>query len=61
MDKLLSPNTLILLAYKERDAAERDFWTILKGKGIILEQLESITGVGGTPVEIWVGRKDFQE
>jgi len=58
VDRLLSPHTLILLAYKERDTAEREFWNMLKSKSIILEQLDSIAGVEGAPVEIWFGRKE---
>ena len=48
---------MILIAYKERDAAERSFWGMLKNKGIVMVRLKSIPGAGGAPVEIWLGKK----
>jgi len=56
--KLMSPDTLVLFAYKERDSAERTFWDMLKAMDIILEHVENISGAGGAPVEIWLGRRD---
>lgn len=57
----MSPHTVVLFAYKERDPAERDFWEILKALGITLEHVKDIAGVGGAPVEIWLGGKDSQK
>jgi protein N-lysine methyltransferase METTL21D len=56
VNQLACSQTLVLLAYKERDSAERKFWCMLKDKGIILKKLESIAGIGGTPIEIWLGK-----
>ena len=50
---------LLILAYKERDPAERDLWSMLSGKGIWMVKIGDVfgadTGTGET--EIWVGGK----
>lgn len=46
-----------LLAYKQRDEAERDLWDMLKAEDIQLHLVDTIVGAeeeGG--VEIWVGK-----
>ncbi|KAI0028326.1 putative methyltransferase-domain-containing protein [Vararia minispora EC-137] len=49
---------LVLLAYKERDSAERDLWDILRIEaGLALEKVGSCAGAGGQEVEIWLGRR----
>jgi hypothetical protein len=45
--------TGILMAYKERDEAERVLWDILKENGIELVLIDTVEGSGGAPVEIW--------
>ncbi|KZT61267.1 hypothetical protein CALCODRAFT_24602 [Calocera cornea HHB12733] len=47
-------NTLALLAYKERDPAERDLWVMMEEMGIGFNRLDEIPGHGGYPVEIWM-------
>ena len=47
---------LILLGYKERDAAERSLWDMARNIGITVEKVGERPGAGGNPVEIWVGR-----
>ena len=47
----------LLLAYKQRDAAERDLWGQLEAEGIKLEQVDTIQGSEEEGVvEIWLGR-----
>ncbi|KAI6101337.1 putative methyltransferase-domain-containing protein [Pisolithus sp. B1] len=45
----------ILLGYKERDAAERTLWDMLRDVGIDLEQVAVVSGADGAAIEIWVG------
>ena len=52
---------LVLLAYKERDSAERQLWDMMaRETGVILECVGKRPGAGGLPVEIWLGRKKRQ-
>ena len=52
---------LVLLAYKERDPAERQLWDMMaRETGVILECVGKQPGAGGLPVEIWLGRKKRQ-
>ncbi|KAF8517898.1 putative methyltransferase-domain-containing protein [Hysterangium stoloniferum] len=44
----------ILLAYKQRDSAERDLWGTLKTIGINLVLVDRVLGAGAEPVEIWM-------
>lgn len=47
---------LLVLAYKERDPAERELWGMLKEKGIDMVMVDEIKGAedyGST--EIWIG------
>jgi len=45
-----------LLAYKQRDAAERDLWGLLDAKGIKLELIDTVQGCSAEgAVEIWMG------
>ena len=47
---------LVLLAYKERDLAERQLWDMMtRDTGIVLECVGKQAGAGGLPVEIWLG------
>ncbi|KAI0272752.1 putative methyltransferase-domain-containing protein [Gloeopeniophorella convolvens] len=52
----LRPHMLVLLAYKERDPAERALWDMLRrGAGVALQRVGDEAGAGGLPVEIWAG------
>ena len=52
---------LVLLAFKERDPAERQFWDMMaRETGVVLECVGKQPGAGGLPVEIWLGRKKRQ-
>jgi hypothetical protein len=43
----------VLLAYKERDPAERQLWDVVaRETGIVLECVGRQAGAGGLPVEI---------
>ena len=47
---------LVLLAYKERDSAERQLWDMLtRETGVVLECVGKQAGAGGLPVEVWLG------
>ncbi|EJU01127.1 hypothetical protein DACRYDRAFT_53600, partial [Dacryopinax primogenitus] len=46
-------DTLAVLAYKERDIAERELWAMMEKEGFQFAKLEEITGHGGQPVELW--------
>lgn len=49
---------LVLLAYKERDPAERQLWDMMaRETGIVLECVGKQAGAGGLPVEIWLGKR----
>jgi protein N-lysine methyltransferase METTL21D len=53
---------LVLLAYKERDPAERQLWDMMAARdseemGVVLECVGKQAGAGGLPVEIWLGKK----
>ena len=49
---------LVLLAFKERDPAERLLWDMItRETGIVLECVWKQAGVGGLPVEIWLGKR----
>jgi hypothetical protein len=53
---------LVVLAYKERDPAERQLWDMMARKtGVALECVGKQAGAGGLPVEIWLGRKEKQQ
>jgi len=47
---------LIVMGYKERDAAERALWDMAQEAGINLELVTEVKGAGGKAIEIWVGR-----
>lgn len=49
---------VILLGYKERDAAERSLWTMAEKAGICFEHVGEKPGAGGAPIEIWIGEKN---
>lgn len=50
---------MLLLAYKQRDLAERDLWGLLEREGIVLEKVDEIRGSGEDGfVEIWTGRAE---
>ena len=46
----------VLLAYKERDPAERTLWDMARGIGLVFDDVDRVVGAGGTPVEIHFGR-----
>lgn len=49
---------LVLLAYKERDPAERQLWDMMvRETGIVLVCVGRLAGAGGLPVEIWLGKR----
>lgn len=54
--RLGSDPPLVLLGYKERDIAERTLWNLVAEIGFEFEKINDLTGAGGTPVEIWLGR-----
>lgn len=61
LTSLLKPDSgerpSFLLAYKQRDAAERELWGLLDAAGIELEQVDTIQGSEADgAVEIWIGR-----
>ncbi|TDL23856.1 hypothetical protein BD410DRAFT_746742 [Rickenella mellea] len=45
----------VLLAYKERDAAERDLWNQVTRIGLELHEIDRVNGAGGAPIEIYFG------
>lgn len=49
---------VVLLAYKERDPAERTLWEMSAEIGIVLKKLAIEAGAGGEAVEIWAWIKD---
>lgn len=44
----------IVLAYKQRDAAERTLWPMLRDIDVQLELVDKVSGAGGEDVEIWI-------
>lgn len=47
----------LLLAYKQREEAERELWGLLQDHGIKLELVDKISGAEEEgAVEIWVGQ-----
>ena len=52
-------HTLVLLAYKERDPAERQLWDMMvRETGTVFECVGRQAGAGGLPVEIWLGKRN---
>jgi protein N-lysine methyltransferase METTL21D len=50
---------LVLLAYKERDPAERQLWDMMvRETGTVFECVGRQAGAGGLPVEIWLGKRN---
>ena len=48
----------VLLAYKERDPAERLLWDLMaRETDVVLECVGRQAGAGGLPVEIWLGKR----
>lgn len=55
--RLCETPPLMLLGYKERDAAERTLWEMLRQEASIeLVLIGQVQGAGDTPVEIWIGQ-----
>lgn len=53
-----SGGPLVVLAYKERDPAERQLWDMMvRETGVVLECVGKQAGAGGLPVEIWLGKR----
>lgn len=51
------PRPPLLLAYKQRDLAERDLWKMLESEGIELRHVDTISGAEEEgEVEIWLGK-----
>jgi len=49
-------NPILLLAYKQRDPAERELWVMLEEKGVDLQMVDKVKGSEDDgEVEIWVG------
>ena len=46
---------LVLLAYKERDPAERTLWDMSREIGLVFRNIDQLPGAGGAPVEIYFG------
>jgi protein N-lysine methyltransferase METTL21D len=44
----------VLLAYKERDPAERSLFDHARQLGVLFEQVASMPGAGGVPIEIYL-------
>jgi hypothetical protein len=44
----------VLLAYKERDPAERSLFDAARLMGVVFEQVSSVPGAGGAPIEIYL-------
>ena len=53
---LRNDRPLVLLAYKERDSAERSLWDMACSVGLVFEEVDRVCGAGGAPVEIYLGR-----
>jgi len=49
---------LIVFGYKERDAAEREWFNMAAEKGLHFTQIGQRRGAGGASVEIWAGSKE---
>ena len=47
---------IIVLGYKERDAAERTLWSMVEDVGVTFEKIGERSGAGGQAVEVWIGR-----
>lgn len=47
-------DTLLILAYKERDAAERTLFILAIAVDIRFELVTTIAGAGGNPIEIYI-------
>jgi protein N-lysine methyltransferase METTL21D len=54
--RLGSNPPMVLVGYKERDAAERTLWNLAAEIGLDFEKIGEHMGAGGAPVEIWLGR-----
>lgn len=53
----ISPQAWVILAYKERHAAERTAWSMFENEvNLRLKKVEEVKGAGGAPVEIWIGQ-----
>jgi hypothetical protein len=51
----------LLLAYKQRDEAERELWDMLKAEGVEMELVDKIRGAEEDGlVEIWIGSASSQ-
>ena len=56
--RAVGKDTLVLLAWKERDptGAEKELWRLAEKAGLVLRHVGSDNAHGGIPVEYWVGR-----
>ncbi|KAF8074692.1 putative methyltransferase-domain-containing protein [Lyophyllum atratum] len=54
--QLGSKPPLVVLGYKERDAAERTLWDLVEEIGIRFEKIGERVGAGGAPIEVWLGK-----
>jgi hypothetical protein len=51
----------LLLAYKQRDEAERELWDMLKAEGVDMELVDKTRGAEEDgQVEIWIGSASSQ-
>lgn len=49
---------MVLIGYKERDAAERTLWDMIGDIGLSLEKVGERLGAGGASVEVWLARSE---
>lgn len=51
---------MIILAYKERDPAERTLFDLARVIGVNFDLISTIPGAGGNPIEIYIGTVTVQ-
>lgn len=66
LERLLKPEgrepPLLLLAYKQRDEAERELWGMLAARGIKTVLVDTVQGAEKTgETEIWIAGVDLPE
>ena len=50
---------IVVLGYKERDTEERTLWNMAEGIGLSFDRVGERIGAGRDPVEIWLGRYEY--
>ncbi|KAF8587885.1 hypothetical protein K439DRAFT_1336887 [Ramaria rubella] len=51
----------ILLAYKQRDSAERELWSMLREININMVLVDKIGGASGEAIEIWIWKETLDD